>query len=492
MNKSILNKFFKNKFLRNKRGMLFNILLVIVTVVILSNAFVQLTHKKEFRDYNIGEQQMKQIQKIQAGEKAALCIDLASIVGVNQALFKLQEKGGTSGDCGEYYGFNLWHDKKGKDCSPTDKGVKEGMKKHFKEVFEKYYYFCPGDFVRQFVTTTEINDINSQATALGAGTPTSQTASANTVQQPLSLSGGLRFSVISDVHLPGGKKSLDAAFNSMKNLNPKPNLVWITGDLTNCNNHPSSGDKDFASIKESMQILESQGIPVFVVPGNHDLHEKSGKCRQLYTQTFAQFPTQLSVQNQDISKQPFYYSFDFQNSHFIGLNIASNSFSEEQAQWVTSDMQKAKTRGAQHVFVFFHVPPANPINQNSGFSKAGRKGVVYKGSSKNFMQIFSKFNAVIFVGHLHVNYLTKYKGVNIVYSGTSSNDRGNNIINVKGRRPPKSFYVVDVLNDQTSFSIPSGNNFDTPFDTTKHWLPLPERTDYAFEKFDYGSAPLVG
>jgi len=152
-----------NLFRTSKKGMIFNIFLVIITVIVLTTAFVKLTNKFDNFEKVMGEHQLEQILKIQKGEKSLACIDIAARIGMHESLYNLQLAGGTSGDCGKYYGFNLWHDVDGKDCSPNDKGVEEGLKNEFKESFKSYYDFCPGDFVRSFLTTTEIDSIQTQA-----------------------------------------------------------------------------------------------------------------------------------------------------------------------------------------------------------------------------------------------------------------------------------------------------------------------------------------
>ncbi len=59
----------------------------------------------------------------------------------------------------------------------------------------------------------------------------------------------------------------ERAFRAVARLSPRPDVVLITGDLTD-----SGLDAEYANLKRLLRILEP--LPVLVIPGNHDRREK--------------------------------------------------------------------------------------------------------------------------------------------------------------------------------------------------------------------------
>ena len=55
----------------------------------------------------------------------------------------------------------------------------------------------------------------------------------------------------------------ERAFRAVARLNPRPDVVLITGDLTEC-----GLDAEYAHLNRLLRKL--QPMPVFVIPGNHD------------------------------------------------------------------------------------------------------------------------------------------------------------------------------------------------------------------------------
>lgn len=83
--------------------------------------------------------------------------------------------------------------------------------------------------------------------------------------------------------------------------------------------------------------------------GNHDIR---GNGRSIYTMLYG----------------PPYYSFDFEDSHFIFLDSSpgwseKRAISEEQYSWLEKDLIKAK---GKRIFVISHIPPQDP---RSGITK---------------------------------------------------------------------------------------------------------------------------
>jgi hypothetical protein len=102
---------------RSRKAMIFNIFLVILTVVVLTYAYIRLSEKSDVTKA-IGLDSMKLITKVQEGEKALIFLDFAAKLAIYQAVYDLQAKGGTSeaSACGTYYGFARWNSDSGKNC----------------------------------------------------------------------------------------------------------------------------------------------------------------------------------------------------------------------------------------------------------------------------------------------------------------------------------------------------------------------------------------
>lgn len=84
-------------------------------------------------------------------------------------------------------------------------------------------------------------------------------------------------------------------------------------------------------------------VPLYTTLGNHDIR-KNG--RDIYTLLFG----------------PPYFSFDYQNSHFIFLDssrgwIEKRSIPEEQYLWLENDLERNQ---GKRLFVFTHIPPTDP------------------------------------------------------------------------------------------------------------------------------------
>jgi len=148
-------------------------------------------------------------------------------------------------------------------------------------------------------------------------------------------------------------------------------------------------------------------VPLYTTLGNHDIRENG---RPIYTQLFG----------------PPYYSFDYLNNHFIFLDSSSGwtekrAISEEQYQWLESDLQKAK---GKRIFVISHIPPTDPrstVSQNTyPESNPSQKSLLQsemnklsgtsnidhafndKEEAKRFEDLMTKYKVdTVFLSHIH-------------------------------------------------------------------------------------------
>src|SRR6516162_4805321 len=118
------------------------------------------------------------------------------------------------------------------------------------------------------------------------------------------MAGGLRFAQISDSHIGFDRPAntdvtgtLRAAVAKIKASHEPPAFVLHTGDLTHL-----SRATEFDTLQ---QVMTDLSVPVFYVPGEHDVLEENGKS---YLQRFGKNTTGAG-----------WHSFDMHGVHFIGL-----------------------------------------------------------------------------------------------------------------------------------------------------------------------------
>src|SRR6201997_4445082 len=159
-------------------------------------------------------------------------------------------------------------------------------------------------------------------------------------------SGELRFVQISDSHIGFDKPAntdvtatLRAAIAKIKAAPEQPSFVLHTGDLTHL-----SKPAEFDTLQ---QVLSELSLPVFYVPGEHDVLEDEGKS---YLQRFGKG-----------TQGAGWHSFDHSGVHFIGLvNVVNlkagglGSLGAEQLAWLERDVKQLKS--STPVVVFAHIP----------------------------------------------------------------------------------------------------------------------------------------
>jgi len=91
---------------------------------------------------------------------------------------------------------------------------------------------------------------------------------------------------------------------------------------------------------------------------------------------------------------PAYYSFDYQNSHFIVLdNSFQNRFDRTQFEWLKKELSSSQ---AKHKFVFMHRPTFDPSEIYQDYTMSGRE------VTQELMRLFTKFKVdYVFAGHIH-------------------------------------------------------------------------------------------
>src|ERR1700724_238426 len=158
--------------------------------------------------------------------------------------------------------------------------------------------------------------------------------------------GGLRFVQISDSHIGFDKPAnadvtatLRAAVAKIKAAPQPPSFVLHTGDLTHL-----SKPAEFDTLQ---QVLTELPVPVFYVPGEHDVLDDDGKS---YLQRFGK-----------ATQGAGWHSFDQHGVHFVGLvNVVNlkagglGNLGTEQLEWLEKDVKHLKS--STPIVVFAHIP----------------------------------------------------------------------------------------------------------------------------------------
>jgi plastocyanin len=156
----------------------------------------------------------------------------------------------------------------------------------------------------------------------------------------------LRFVQISDSHIGFDKPAnsdvtatLRAAVAKIKAAPESPSFVLHTGDLTHL-----SKPAEFDTLE---QVLAELAVPVFYVPGEHDVLDDDAKS---YLARFGKG-----------AQGAGWYSFDQGGAHFIGLvNVVNlkpgglGTLGSEQLEWLAKDVQHLKS--STPIVVFAHIP----------------------------------------------------------------------------------------------------------------------------------------
>jgi len=155
------------------------------------------------------------------------------------------------------------------------------------------------------------------------------------------------FVQVSDSHIGFNKPpNADAratfreAIAKVKALRVQPDFIVHTGDVSQL-----SRDDEF---DDAQQILKETGLPVFFVPGEHDMLDPDGG--KAFLNRFGKG-----------SKGAGWYSFDHRGVHFVALvNVADlkpggmGNLGAEQLKWLQADL--AGHSSSTPVVVFAHIP----------------------------------------------------------------------------------------------------------------------------------------
>ena len=171
--------------------------------------------------------------------------------------------------------------------------------------------------------------------------------SAHAAPAPGSKAGSFTFLQVSDSHIGFNKPpNADAratfreAIAKVKALPVQPDFIVHTGDVSQLSRDEEFDDAD--------QILKEAGLPVFFVPGEHDMLDPDGG--KAFLDRFGKGTHGAG-----------WYSFDHKGVHFVALvNVADlkpggmGNLGTEQLKWLKADL--AHRSSSTPIVVFAHIP----------------------------------------------------------------------------------------------------------------------------------------
>jgi len=216
---------------------------------------------------------------------------------------------------------------------------------------------------------------------------------------------------------PGFRKSdslFSRAVEAVNTLSPGvsagnargPKCVIITGDLIN---------DAYDTLQDSIYRANRAKIivPVYEVPGNHDI-------RPWNPENHAHYLQQRGYER---------FSFRLGGCAFIGFDSncikdGQEMAEEQQFKWLERELRKS--RRYKYIFVFLHCPVIRECideeNDYFNFHKdpdtPGSADAAIGGPRGKYMALFKKYGVdVVFAGHTHMDYDTTVEGIRFVTAG---------------------------------------------------------------------------
>ena len=185
----------------------------------------------------------------------------------------------------------------------------------------------------------------------------------------------------------------------------RPSFVIWTGDsIYGYMDTPAEASAEYNSFLSSAALC---GVPVFSVPGNHEIG--AANLAPVYQAKMG----------------ALYGSFDYGNSHFIGLDttpvvggeVEEGDLDDTQWKWLEADLAAHSGKSA-NIFVFFHhymfgLPdPDTPNGPDTGLKDTATRDRLH--------HLFVKYGVrAVFNGHAHLYYHTAKDGIDYYIAGNA-------------------------------------------------------------------------
>lgn len=212
---------------------------------------------------------------------------------------------------------------------------------------------------------------------------------------------------------------LKRMFNEIAQLKPLPKYLFFNGDLIMgyTDNDTVRLERELSNwiklYKESP--LESLGVKLVAIPGNHEVVEKLGSGKISFASDERTYERVMKdyirgnngphitgfVPGTDslmTDQSRLSYSFDYGGDHFVVLNtdpVARES--RVPYHWLEKDLKEARKQGARHIFLFSHKPPfPSRFSNDDGLD-------TWPANRDSMWAIVEKYNCdAYFCSHLHL------------------------------------------------------------------------------------------
>jgi 3',5'-cyclic AMP phosphodiesterase CpdA len=171
---------------------------------------------------------------------------------------------------------------------------------------------------------------------------------------------------------PDAAGTLPKAIAAVNALDPQPDFIVFTGDLTHTTDDPAERRKRMGQFKQLVSGLRTQQIRL--MPGEHDAALDNGEAfKEFFGAT--------------------HYSFDHKGVHFIALDNVSDPagrVGDEQLAWLAADLAKQPREG--RIVVLTHRPLFPLYPQWDWATKDGEQAIA---------ALMPHKNVTVFYGHIH-------------------------------------------------------------------------------------------
>jgi len=189
-------------------------------------------------------------------------------------------------------------------------------------------------------------------------------------------------------------------------LAKNPDFLLFSGDLES-SGFTTSGMTTFINAYNG-GTGNGLSSKTFFVRGNHDGSNVTGWESYF---NFAEVTDVIGAMNYSSHLTDRAYSFDYGNSHFIGLDVPGDisGLGSAQITWLNTDLTAAEGRGIVNSFIFVHGPPYC-VNGHCLYST-----IFGDTAPKTFWDIVNNHMSVkvLFAGHEHVKTRTLLNNIRI-------------------------------------------------------------------------------
>ncbi len=180
----------------------------------------------------------------------------------------------------------------------------------------------------------------------------------------------------------------------IKKMTPQPDLLMVSGDLSNHGN-----EADYIRVREALQQLQ---MPIYIIPGNHD---RRSRLRQIFAD-HDYWPQEGFI----------HYVLEEYPLRIIGLDTLAYGehyglLCQERLAWVDARLKEAPERPS---LIFMHHPPFK-----TGLPYPDRLMCRNGDAFGDIVARYPQIQAII-CGHVHRDVVTYWRGVPAYVTGSAT------------------------------------------------------------------------